>query len=107
MNHYKSLVSVVAAVCMLLTAGLVRADQYSTDVQPTGEAMAGDALIVRPLSLVATILGAATFLVALPFTIPGGSVGSSAKVLIGEPAQYTFLRPLGQTQARPIEEVQR
>jgi hypothetical protein len=52
-------------------------------------------------------LGTATFIVALPFTLLSGSVGSSAKVLIGEPAQYTFSRPLGQSQARPLEEVQR
>lgn len=107
MNYQKSLVSVVAAVCMLLTTSLVRADQYATDVPPTAEAMAGDVLLVRPLGLAAIILGTATFIVALPFTIPSGSVASSAKVLVGEPAQYTFTRPLGQTQARPITEVQR
>ena len=107
MNYHKSLVSTVVAVCMLLTTSMVRAEQYATDVPPTAEAMAGDVLFVRPLGLAATILGAATWLVALPFTIPSGSVGSSAKVLIGEPAQYTFSRPLGQTQARSIEEVQR
>ena len=107
MNHHKSLVSAVAAVCMLFTTSLVRADQYATNVPPTAEAMAGDVLFVRPLGLAATILGVATFIVALPFTIPSGSVGSSAKVLIGEPASYTFSRPLGQSEARPIEEVQR
>jgi len=107
MNHPKSLVSALAAVCMILTASLVRAEQYATDIPPTAEAMAGDVIFVRPLGLAATILGAATFLVALPFTIPSGSVGSSAKALIGEPFQYTFTRPLGQSQAKPIEEVQR
>ena len=107
MNRHKSLVSAVAAVCMILTASFARAEQYATDVPPTAEAMAGDVLFVRPLGLAATILGMATFIVALPFTIPSGSVGSSAKVLIGEPASYTFSRPLGQTQARSIEEVQR
>ncbi|HEY6281628.1 MAG TPA: hypothetical protein VIW72_07560 [Burkholderiales bacterium] len=107
MNHHKSLVSALAAVCMILTASLVRADQYSDNVQPTSEAMAGDLIFVRPLGLVATILGTATFLVALPFTIPSGSVGSSAQALIGDPASYTFKRPLGQSQAKPIQEVQR
>ncbi len=107
MNYHKSLVSAVAAVCMILTASLARAEQYATDIPPTAEAMAGDVIFVRPLSLAATILGTATFIVALPFTIPSGSVGSSAKVLIGEPAQYTFTRPLGQSQARSIEEVHR
>jgi len=107
MNFHRSLVSAVAAVCMILTASLVRAEQYATDVQPSAFAMVGDALVVRPLGLASTIVGTAVFIVALPFTLPSGSVGSSAKVLIGEPAQYTFARPLGQSQSRPIEETQR
>ena len=107
MNHHKSLVSAVAAVCLLLTTSLARADQYGDYEQPSAEAMAGDAVVVRPLGLVATVLGTVTFIVALPFTIPSGSVGSSAKALIGDPASYTFNRPLGQTEAKPIQDVQR
>ena len=103
MNYHKSLVSAVAAVCFILTATTVRADQYSDYDRPSSEAMAGDLIFVRPLGLAATIVGAATWIVALPFTIPSGSVGSSAKALIGDPASYTFRRPLGATEARPIE----
>jgi hypothetical protein len=33
--------------------------------------------------------------VALPFTIPSGSVEASARELIVKPAEYTFQRPLG------------
>jgi hypothetical protein len=106
MNHYKSLVSALAAVCMILTSSLAGAEQYS-DVKPTGEAIAGDALLVRPIGLAATVLGLGIFIVSLPFTIPSGSVGTAAKALIGEPAQYTFARPIGQSQAKPIEDVQR
>ena len=32
---------------------------------------------------------------ALPFTIPSGSVEKSAHELIVRPAEYTFKRPLG------------
>lgn len=106
MKHYKSLVSALAAVCMILTSSLAGAEQYS-EVKPTGEAMAGDALLVRPFSLGATVLGLGIFVVSLPFTISSGSVGTAARSLILEPAQYTFARPLGQSQAKPIEEVQR
>ena len=106
MNHYKSLVSALAAVCMILTSSLAGAEQYS-DVKPTGEAMAGDALLVRPIGLAATVMGIGIFFVTLPFTLPGGNAGTAAKSLIGEPAQYTFSRPLGQSQAKPIEDVQR
>lgn len=106
MNHYKSLVSALAAVCMILTTSLARAEQYS-EVKPTGEAIAGDILFVRPLGLAATVLGVGIFVFSLPFTLPSGSVGTAARALIGEPAQYTFARPLGQSQAKPIEDVQR
>ncbi len=57
--------------------------------------MAVDVLVMRPLGLVATVLGTALTVVALPFTIPSGSVGESAQTFIVEPAAYTFKRPLG------------
>lgn len=57
--------------------------------------MAVDAVVVRPLGLLATVVGAALTVVALPFTIPSGSVESSARELILRPAAYTFNRPLG------------
>jgi hypothetical protein len=56
-----------------------------------------DVLLVRPVSLVATVLGTALFMVALPFSIPSGSVGSTAQALIAEPFKYTFMRPVGDT----------
>jgi hypothetical protein len=54
-----------------------------------------DVLLVRPVSLAATVIGTAIFIVALPFSIPSGSVGLTAQTLIAEPFQYTFTRPLG------------
>jgi hypothetical protein len=57
--------------------------------------MAVDVVVVRPLGLVATVIGTVLTVVALPFTIPSGSVGKSAHELIVRPAEYTFKRPLG------------
>ncbi len=57
--------------------------------------MAVDAVFVRPLGLVGTVFGAATYIVSLPFTLPSGNAGEAGKKLIGEPAAYTFSRPLG------------
>ena len=54
-----------------------------------------DVLLIRPVSLVATVLGTALFVVALPFSIPSGSVKMTAKKLIVEPFKFTFTRPLG------------
>jgi hypothetical protein len=69
----------------------------------SGPAFGGDAenipvdvLIIRPVSLVGTVLGTALFIVALPFSIPSGSVKMTAKKLIVAPFKYTFTRPLGE-----------
>lgn len=54
-----------------------------------------DVVVMRPLGLAATLIGSVLTVVALPFTIPSGSVESSAHELIVKPAEYTFTRPLG------------
>lgn len=81
----------------LLAAPVVRAE--GTNVisdRPTGAVMAADGLVVRPLGIVSTVLGAATWLVTLPFTLPSGSVREAGEVLVRDPAQFTFTRPLGE-----------
>ena len=57
--------------------------------------MVVDAVVVRPLGLVATVIGTVLTVAALPFTLPSGSVEASARQLIVRPAEYTFKRPLG------------
>lgn len=57
--------------------------------------MVVDVVVVRPLGLVTTVIGTVLTVVALPFTIPSGSVEASARELIVRPAEYTFKRPLG------------
>ena len=64
--------------------------------EPTGGTMLADAFMVRPFMLVGTILGTATFVVTLPFSLLGGNVGEAGKKLVVEPAAYTFVRPLGE-----------
>ncbi len=54
-----------------------------------------DILIVRPVSLAATVVGTALFIVSLPFSIPSDSVETVAKKLVEEPFRYTFMRPIG------------
>jgi hypothetical protein len=62
--------------------------------------VAADALIVRPISLAATVVGAAAFLVALPFAAIAGDVDATGRALVGAPARYTFKRPLGDFEVR-------
>ena len=61
-----------------------------------GTDMVLDLLVLRPLGLLATGVGSAAFVVALPFTLPSGSTGSAACELVGKPFAYTFTRPLGE-----------
>jgi hypothetical protein len=55
----------------------------------------GDLVFARPLGIVATVIGSAVFFVSLPFTIPSGSVSHTGDVMVGEPFNFTFRRPLG------------
>ena len=64
--------------------------------EPTTESMLGDAVVARPLGLISTIVGAAFFVVSLPFSALGGNTGEAAEKMIVAPAKFTFKRPLGQ-----------
>jgi hypothetical protein len=50
------------------------------------------------MGLIAIVAGSTAFVVALPFTLFSGSVGTSADELVKKPIDYTFKRPLGQLQ---------
>jgi len=57
--------------------------------------VAGDALGVGPGGLVATVVGAAIYVVALPFAAISGDVRGAGRSLVGAPAAFTFKRKLG------------
>lgn len=63
--------------------------------RPSGVEMTADAILVRPLMLVATILGTGVFLVSLPFSALGGNTGEAGQTLVVTPFNSTFLRCLG------------
>jgi hypothetical protein len=71
------------------------AETYDFKTKPRSGDMLLDAFLMRPVMLVGTVAGAATFLVTLPFSALGGNMGDAAETLVVEPAEYTFLRPLG------------
>ncbi len=69
-------------------------DGFNAD-RPDGASMAADFFFVRPVALVSTVFGSATFVVSLPFSALGKNVGESYDLLVIAPARYTFDRPLG------------
>ena len=86
--------AVLAATTMVLLAGPAMA----TDETVTGDKgadMAIDLVVVRPLGLAATVVGAVGWVVALPFTLPTGQAGETGRQFVGRPFEYTFNRPLG------------
>ena len=62
---------------------------------PSASEMAADLLIARPAGAVVTTLGAAFFVVSLPFSALGGNLDSAAQTLVVKPARETFVRCLG------------
>jgi len=71
-------------------------ETYSFNDKPSGGDMLLDMVLMRPLMLVGTAVGAVSFVVTLPFSALGGNVGEAGETLVMEPARYTFIRPLGE-----------
>ncbi len=92
---HKGLASALLAVSLGLMPIAAPAQQDNTVSGDKATDMVVDVIVMRPLGLVATVMGTVLTVVALPFTIPSGSVESSARELILRPADYTFRRPLG------------
>jgi hypothetical protein len=61
----------------------------------TSGTMLADTVLVRPLTLVGTAVGVVAFVVTLPFSALGGNVDDAGRILVLDPAKYTFVRPLG------------
>lgn len=62
---------------------------------PSSSVMAFDGLIGRPLGLATTVVGTALLVVETPFTLYSGTTAEAAWGLVGQPAGWTFARPLG------------
>ena len=82
----------------LLAALLICQPSFANDRDinaPTGVEMGVDLVFGRPLLIVATAVGAAVWIIALPFSALGGNVEQSRETLIDEPARAAFMRCLG------------
>ena len=78
-------------VALMIASSSLRAETEG----PSGSDMFVDLVVTRPLGLLGVVLGSTAFVVALPFTIPSGSVARSAEELVKKPMRYTFKRALG------------
>lgn len=98
LRHFTALM-----VGMLLTGSVLAADSsygYQHEVENPGfYAMVGDLVIARPLLLGATAIGAAAFVVSLPFTALAGNTKEAGQELVVRPGRETFVRCLGCTRS--------
>ena len=90
----------LAGVLVVGLAGLANAGSswdrgFDYRDEPTGGEMFADAVVVRPLTLGASALGALAWVVTLPFSIPAGNANQSGKAWVADPLKYTFMRPIG------------
>lgn len=74
---------------------MTETDNHIQDPQIDSAYMVGDALVARPLGLVATVAGFGLFIVASPFALISGSAGDAWDNMVAYPAKFTFTRPLG------------
>jgi hypothetical protein len=97
----KKLISYFLAV-MLATSNMafvssVSARDYDSSTErPSGGAMLADAVLIRVPMTAVTIIGAAVFVVTLPFSALGGNVSEAGTKLVKEPFEYAWVRPLGE-----------
>ena len=96
----QSLVFLVAVVLLLTWAAppaLAEEKQYQyvAGEDRKATAMMVDLVFYRPVGIGLTAVGAAFFIVSLPFTLLGGNTDEAAEKLVREPFKFTFARPLG------------
>ena len=92
------LTTFLMAAALAMSSVAAQADEIrdGIDDSPGATAMAVDLLFIRPVSLVATVLGTGLFVLQLPLSIIiGEPPAEPAKKLVVEPAEYTFRRRLG------------
>jgi hypothetical protein len=93
----QSIIFAMIAVLVLIPFGSAAlAEEYFEAEEPEGGEMIYDAVIVRPIGMVATAIGSVFFVLTLPFSAAGDNVDAAQEELIKRPARFTFKRPLGE-----------
>jgi len=95
----KTVLSAVLAINLVTASslGLAQSATMADEDEPSILAMYSDLILLRPIGLVVTAIGAAAYVVSLPFTLPVGNSNKVGKKLVADPAMFTFARCLGCT----------
>ncbi len=102
MRRFKLTMTSVAmlSILMMFTASFVFAEgnpvQVDEQKDVTAEKILVDVFLLRPVGVLATAFGVATYLVTLPLTAALNSHEIVGRKLVGNPWDFTFKRPVGQ-----------
>jgi hypothetical protein len=96
MSRWQKTIVIPALALVVAAPPVLALDQEQIRREPSTNEVLADGLIARPLALIGTVIGAAAFIVTLPFTVPSKSTDRAAETLVAKPARYTFKRPIGQ-----------
>jgi len=86
----------IASLLALVLVGTSQSFATEGSHSVSAGAVAVDTVLVRPACFVATVVGSAFFVLALPFAAMSKSVQQTAHALVVKPAEATFKRPLGE-----------
>ncbi len=89
---------VVLAVLLLAVTAVTASAQMlyrPPRAQPSAAWQAMDTLFMRPIGIATTVVGMAGFVGTLPISIATNTPGEAANAFVGQPAEWTFKRPLG------------
>lgn len=105
-TNEKKIAFPLAAILLMMACGPVAFAGSPEGSLPNQQMVAEDVPVIidvrvlRPTGLVACVVGLVSALIALPFAIPSDSMDQVSQVLIQEPYDYTFKRPLGKNIAK-------
>lgn len=88
-----------ALLITMSSASFAEYGYYEDDTITEGD-IAVDLFLARPLGLVGSAVGLAMHGVGLLFSVPGENYSETAEILVEEPLNYTFNRPLGRFEDR-------
>ncbi len=89
------IIFIIAALVNPLFVSETLAQDQIEDNGPSAGGKFADLIFIRPVAIVATVLGVFFYSVTLPFTYLGGNSEEAYQKLAVEPAKYAFTRPLG------------
>ncbi len=90
------IIAMITAMMVMPLATTALAAEYWETEDPSGGEMVFDFVVLRPVGLVATVVGCVFWVVSSPFAALGGNMDDASEMLVKDPAAFTLKRPLGQ-----------